>query len=141
MRFRFERLSRMFLIVAGVIAISTRGSDGAPRTSFSYQGQIKRNGVPLTDTCEMRFTLFNAPAGDSSVGTPNILPVVSVANGLFSVDLDFGVCTLKARKHQWLTGLRVHMQFLRFRYRWACVAIHATTSRELAIFGFVFGIN
>ena len=59
-------------------------------TAFTYQGALNRDGAPVTGTCDLRFTLFDAATGGIQRGLPQTLPAVAVANGLFTVDLDFG---------------------------------------------------
>lgn len=64
---------------------------GSPaETTFTYQGQLKLVGIPINDTCDFEFELWNADVGGASQGA--VLPKddVSVINGLFSVELDFG---------------------------------------------------
>jgi hypothetical protein len=59
-------------------------------TAFTYQGQLKSGGLPVTDTADFQFTLWDALAGGSQIGA--MIPVngKSVTNGLFTVTLDFG---------------------------------------------------
>jgi len=66
-------------------------------TAFTYQGQLKQGGVPVTDTCDFQFTLWNAEAGGRQAGSSGcggastiVRPDVSVTNGLFTVPLNFG---------------------------------------------------
>ncbi len=62
----------------------------APGVSgFTYQGVLKENGSPVTDSCQMAFRLYGSPGGSDLVGTP-YTTTVSVAGGLFSQALDFG---------------------------------------------------
>jgi len=57
-------------------------------TSFTYQGQIKKNGVPYTGDATFAFNLMDAAVGGNLVAQIGI--VRPIANGLFTVDLDFG---------------------------------------------------
>ena len=68
-------------------------------TAFTYQGQLRDDGVPVTETCDFEFRLFDAestPPG-SQVG-PTLTfdgggtnqPPITIDNGLFGVALDFG---------------------------------------------------
>ncbi len=64
-------------------------------TAFTYQGQLKKNGSPVTGSCSFRFTLYNADAAVPAnvvAGPVNGSPSpASVDNGSFVVDIDFGV--------------------------------------------------
>jgi hypothetical protein len=59
-------------------------------TVFTYQGQLKQNGSPVTGSAEFIFTLWDAPTGGNQIGqtvqTGDAHPVV---DGLFTVELDF----------------------------------------------------
>jgi len=60
-------------------------------TAFTYQGQLKDNGVPVeTTTGQLRFTLYDAQTAGNPVGSPVVLTNVNIQDGLFSVSLDFG---------------------------------------------------
>ena len=60
-------------------------------TGFTYQGQLKQGGAPISAVCDFRFGLFDAAAGGSSIGTPQDAPAVAVAGGYFTIpNLDFG---------------------------------------------------
>jgi hypothetical protein len=61
----------------------------APGTSFTYQGQLKHNGSPVSGDYDFQFILYDAAVGGSQVG-PIITATVPVTRGLFTVDLDFG---------------------------------------------------
>ncbi len=69
-------------------------------TRFTYQGQLKNAERPVNDTCDMRFRIRTNPVGTDTTDVistivfdgsdPNYPPVV-VKDGLFQVELDFGV--------------------------------------------------
>lgn len=64
---------------------------GAPlTTTFTYQGALNRDGAPVTDTCDLQFTLFDGATGGIQRGLPQTLPGVAIAKGLFTVDIDLG---------------------------------------------------
>jgi hypothetical protein len=61
-------------------------------TAFTYQGRLEKPaGTALTDTCDLRFGLWDTAAGGSQVGTsPRTVPDVGVVEGVFTVAIDFG---------------------------------------------------
>jgi hypothetical protein len=104
MKHKLWLVTPIVLLVAlcGVALVSAEGlQPGGVRapsvtsgTAFTYQGQLKKNGAPLTDNCSLQFTLLDAGgitiAGPVN-GTPN---PVSVTQGLFTVQIDFGTNVL-----------------------------------------------
>ncbi len=61
---------------------------------FTYQGQLKQDGRPLDDLMDMRFSLWLAATEDDAadqIGSAQLITSIEVVNGLFSVELDFGV--------------------------------------------------
>ena len=69
--------------------------------SVTYQGQLKDNGVPVDGVYDFEFELFDALMGGASASAVVSKPNVTVANGLFTVDLDFGA-TAFAGQARWL---------------------------------------
>jgi hypothetical protein len=59
-------------------------------TTFTYQGRLIKDATPLTDTCDLRFRLFDDVSSGSQVGATQTLPAESVSDGYFTVGLDFG---------------------------------------------------
>jgi len=59
-------------------------------TSFTYQGRLEANALPVNDTCNLRFILYNAEVGGTQIGPLQEQTGVTVRGGLFTVKLDFG---------------------------------------------------
>jgi hypothetical protein len=59
-------------------------------TDFTYQGYIENDGTPVNGTCSFQFRLYNAVTGGSQIGSTLTVPGVTVTEGAFSVQLDFG---------------------------------------------------
>ncbi len=59
-------------------------------TAFTYQGQLKLGDNNVNSTADFQFSLWDAASGPSQIG--GIVPVnnVTISNGLFSADIDFG---------------------------------------------------
>lgn len=60
--------------------------------AFTYQGYLEKPaGMPVNNTCDFRFGLFDAAtAGNPQGASPQTVPGVSVVNGSFAVVIDFG---------------------------------------------------
>lgn len=59
-------------------------------TTISYQGQLQDSSGPVDTNVAMNFALFDAETGGSQVGATVSLANVSVVDGLFQIELDFG---------------------------------------------------
>ncbi|MBN2005036.1 MAG: hypothetical protein JXA21_16880 [Anaerolineae bacterium] len=61
-------------------------------TAFTYQGQLQDNGAPANGSYDFRFTVYDVAGGGAPLaGTlPLTLTAVTVAQGQFTVQLDFG---------------------------------------------------
>ena len=55
-------------------------------TVFTYQGQLKRDGAPITGNCSLAFRLYDQASSGSQIGNP-ITTTMPIANGLFTVQL------------------------------------------------------
>ena len=62
----------------------------AQGTAFTYQGRLNNNGNPAAGTYNLTFTLFNTNASGVAIAGPVTNSAVSVTNGLFMVQVDFG---------------------------------------------------
>jgi hypothetical protein len=57
---------------------------------FSFQGRLTDSGNPANGNYDLRFVLYDSNVGGTQVGSTVSLSSVPVANGLFTVSLDFG---------------------------------------------------
>lgn len=75
----------MLLLLAGATQqLSAQG------TSFIYQGRLDAGASPASGSYDLRFALFNAATNGAQTSAMVTNPAVAVANGLFTVKLDFG---------------------------------------------------
>jgi len=64
------------------------GIQAALGTAFTYQGQLKKAGNPVNGNCDFQFSLYDE-SGGSPIGVQTTTGI-TVTNGLFTVQLDFG---------------------------------------------------
>jgi hypothetical protein len=76
----------IFVILALVLAATTFGQ---VTTAFNYQGSLKDQGASANGQYLLQVKLYSAANGGILAGTLNDVPV-TVTDGTFSVDLDFG---------------------------------------------------
>lgn len=68
----------------------TSGRATALGSVFTYQGRIEKDGLPVNGAVDLEFALFDVSSAGTPLATLPVLENVSVANGLFAVQLDFG---------------------------------------------------
>jgi trimeric autotransporter adhesin len=78
------------LILAFLSTLNLQLSTYAQGTAFTYQGRLNDNGGPANGTYDLRFVLYSDPSGGSQVGPILTNAATAIANGLFTVTLDFG---------------------------------------------------
>lgn len=69
---------------------------------FTYQGQLEQSGIPANGTCDFRFSLFNSLSGGTPISGSLVVAGVTLANGLFTVPLDFGSTPFAAGEDRWM---------------------------------------
>jgi len=69
---------------------SSTGTQAALGTAFTYQGELRAATAPVSGTCDFQFSLWDALSSGAQVGSPQTVNGVSVVNGRFAVQLDFG---------------------------------------------------
>jgi len=74
--------------VTGAAALSALA--GSVGTNFPYQGRLTDGGAPANGEFDIQVLLFNAAVGGTQQGATDTFNNVSVANGVFTVNLDFG---------------------------------------------------
>ena len=84
---------RRYLSKLFVLMCLTSVSAFAQTPAFTYQGRLTDNLIPPTGTYQMQFSLFDALMEGTQVGSTITNNTVSVANGIFSVSLDFGAAS------------------------------------------------
>ena len=85
---RALREGRVFLFILVVISAGTAHGQ---TTAFTYQGQLSDAGALANASYDMRFVLFDTVTGGVQIGTNQSVSAVPVKDGVFTVQLDFGV--------------------------------------------------
>src|SRR5437773_113128 len=83
------------------LTIATTPLSAAPVSSaFTYQGQlsVKGSGNQSVKSADIRFSLFDAAAGGTQIGTTNELSFGRLPGGRFTATLDFGAGVFKGDK-------------------------------------------
>ena len=88
MRPRLTDSGKHAMILAAVALGS--GPVLAQSTAITYQGLLDDAGSPAGGLHDLRFSLFDAAVGGTQVGSTICVDNVSVVDGLFTVQLDFG---------------------------------------------------
>ncbi len=60
-------------------------------SAFTYQGRLEQNGAPVNGNCDLVFKLWDALADGTQIGGTQTRTNVALAQGHFTVQLDFGV--------------------------------------------------
>ncbi|MBS1796719.1 MAG: tail fiber domain-containing protein [Acidobacteria bacterium] len=90
-KYFYCRLPLLILILGGTLAAQT--------TAFTYQGKLNDNGLAANGNFDLQFALFDAANGGNQIGATQFVPNVAVANGVFTVRLDFGAVFDGADRH------------------------------------------
>jgi hypothetical protein len=82
--------------------IAFLGAGGSPGYAaldpgFSYQGELRLSGTLVDGDHDFRFRLYDLASGGTAVGPTISLTNVPVADGVFSVFLDFGTAPLASQ--------------------------------------------
>ena len=87
MRIRTTRWAiRMVALAAALTAVTLPSAAAEP--AFTYQGQLKQDGVPVTGEADFEFHLWDAETGGTELAD-DYFGGVSLGNGLFTVQLAF----------------------------------------------------
>ncbi len=81
-----NKLSIVVVIIAAFAAATF-----SQTTEFTYQGSLKDGSAPANGNYDFEFRLYDAASGGTQTGTLATRSGVAVADGIFTVKLDFGV--------------------------------------------------
>lgn len=96
------RLSVFMMVAFGMLNASALGDDIINPSRFTYQGELRMGGLPVSEECGFLFRLFDMPIGGAQIGPTNGPMNVTVEKGIFTVQLDFGVDPAFCGQRRWL---------------------------------------
>ncbi len=85
-----NRISGGFIQFLSLSLLLAASPASAQSTAFTYHGRLNNNGVPVSGPYDIRFTLYDGNVAGNPVADPLPVSPVEVANGLFTVRIDFG---------------------------------------------------
>lgn len=83
MKTKLHSILGLLALLAGIHQAAAQGT-----TAFTYQGQLRDGGTNANGAYMMIFKLYDAASSGNPIGTNTSSP--TLANGLFTVNLDFG---------------------------------------------------
>ncbi len=83
-----KRICKLFALVA---LLPLANAFATPQTTaFTFQGHLQQNGTPTSGSHDLVFTLWDAASGGGQVGSTITQTGYPIANGVFTIDLNFG---------------------------------------------------
>jgi hypothetical protein len=93
---RYSRNLLSVILVIVLLLVANTSAAAQSSSTFTYQGYLTNADGPVTATCDFQFSLFDASSAGSQIGPTLTHTAVSVAQGVFSVQLDFGLGTFNS---------------------------------------------
>ncbi len=82
--------NRCFIVILALaMSFSTTWAWGSSNT-FTYQGELRKEGVRFDGLAMLTFRLFDAETGGTEIGSGVSFPNEDIVEGRFTVPLDFG---------------------------------------------------
>jgi hypothetical protein len=92
----------LFALSAGLAARPAGAVPVPAGSAFTYQGRLTLAGVPLSDTADLRFSLFDGSApGATQIGSTIPLDGITITDGRILTQLDFGAAAFNGEA-RWL---------------------------------------
>ena len=85
------RFLKRFSVALALCGIIFSAGARAQTSVIPFEGTLHVGGMPASGSYDLRFVLYNAQAGGSQVGNHAEVQNATLTDGVFAVDLDFGV--------------------------------------------------
>ena len=93
-------MHRFFLALAAATILARPAlAQDIVTTVFTYQGELRQSGAPVSTAVDIRFRLYDAATLGAQVG-PQLVATLTPVTGRFTTDLDFGA--VFAGQNRWL---------------------------------------
>ncbi|MCD6531120.1 hypothetical protein J7K99_01585 [bacterium] len=138
-------LPAAFVVIGVSVALCVAQFRDIPRL-INYQGKLFLGGIPLTDTVDIKYSLYDSPAGGTLLWEQNSNSV-PVMNGLFSDTLGLRIDTVIAAHTDLWLEVSVNGVVLSPRERFypapfaLTVADSAITDRKIRWGNSAYGVN
>jgi len=77
-------------VIALLIGAGSTDAHAQSATTFTYQGYLEDGGAPAAGSFDFEFELYDGASSGTQVGATVEVTGVTVTDGVFAVDLDFG---------------------------------------------------
>lgn len=92
---------KTFFLALSLLVCAILPALHAQSSAFTYQGQLSASGNAANGQYEFSFGLYDAPTNGKLAAPPLTIAPISVSNGQFTVNLDFGTNAFDGRS-RWL---------------------------------------
>jgi hypothetical protein len=93
--------SLVFALALAALACARPAYAEPASTGFTYQGKLEKSDVPASTSCSFQFSLYDAATGGTLLAGPITQSGISVTDGLFTTQLNFGAGVFDGNK-KWL---------------------------------------
>lgn len=101
-------MRRIFTIITFVMLASVFSTVAFAQTSsFVYQGKLQDGGIAANGTYQFQFRLYDASSGGGQIGQTIADLGATVTNGIFAINLDFGVASFNGAARFLEIGVRL----------------------------------
>jgi hypothetical protein len=83
-------MRKRLVVKAFIFSIFIAAGAAAQSTQFNFQGSLNNTGTPANGSYDFEFVLYDSLNGGNQIGPLQTRNGVSVTNGVFAVQLDFG---------------------------------------------------
>ena len=95
------RITAFIVIVSTTCTLPIANAQVTLGSEWNYDGKLDLLGSRLNGTADFEFSLYDDPNGGAQIGSTVAVNSVTVTDGLFTAEIDFGVPAFNGDK-RWL---------------------------------------